>query len=124
LWGRLVTCRPIVNRPLAPAANRRIKASEIIGLARFRQGQKKIVRGIGRALHARQRIDVLGELLDLIDQAAGLMWFDEFSYACLLQRGPQLVDKRRAGQERNLPAGAIRADTMTLLSRTTRIRLC
>jgi len=74
-----------------------VPCDQIIGLARFGQGQKKIVRGIGRALHARQRIDVLGELLDLVDQAAGLVWFDEFGNTWLLQRGPQLVDLRRTG---------------------------
>jgi len=77
-----------------------VACDQIIGLARYGQGQMKIVRGIGRAPHARQRIDVLGELLDLVDQAAGLVWFDEFGHTWLLQRGPQLVDMRRAGQER------------------------
>ena len=43
---------------------------EIIGLAAFGQGQQKIIRWIERTFDARQRIDILGELLDLIDQAA------------------------------------------------------
>lgn len=57
-----------------------IACDQIIGLATFGQGQKKIVRGIGRALHARQWIDALREFLDLVDQAAGLVWFDEFGH--------------------------------------------
>ena len=64
------------------------------------QRQQKIVRGIGRAFHGRQRAHVLGEPFDLVDQAAGLVGFDEFGDARLLQRGAQLVDMRRAGQER------------------------
>lgn len=77
-----------------------VAGHEIIRLARFRQGEQKIVRGIGRALHVRQRIDVLGELLDLVDQATGLLRFDEFGHTWLLQRGAQFVDMRHAGQER------------------------
>ena len=72
---------------------------QIIGLACFGKGQQKIVGGIGRAFHARQRTDILGELLDLVDQASSLMRLDTFGHARLLQRGAQLVDVRRAGQE-------------------------
>jgi hypothetical protein len=83
-----------------------VACDQIIGLARFGQRQEKIVRGIRRALDARQRIDVLGELFDLVDQAAGLVWFDEFGHTWLLQRGPQLVGLRCAGQERKFSVPA------------------
>src|SRR5690242_8554047 len=46
---------------------------KVIGLAAFGQGQQKIVGGIGRAFHTRQGIDILGELLNLLDQAASLI---------------------------------------------------
>jgi hypothetical protein len=109
---------------------------EIMGLARLGKGQKKIVRGIGRGLNGRQRIDVLGELLDLVDHAAGLVWIEKFGHGWFLQCGPQLVDLRRADQERKssvqpgvddsggLAGRAIRADTMMLVSRTTGIKRC
>jgi hypothetical protein len=45
---------------------------EVVGLAAFGQGQRKVVRGIARSPHARQGSDILGELLDLVDQAAAL----------------------------------------------------
>jgi len=111
-----------------------VACDQIIGLARFGQAQKKIVRGIGRALHARQRIDVLGEFFDLVDQAVGLVRFDEFGHTWLLQRCPQLVDMRRADQERKFSvqpgvddSGGLagRGDQGGMLvSRTTRIRFC
>jgi hypothetical protein len=41
-------------------------------LASFAHGQQEIVRGIGRAFHGRQLAHVLGELFDLVDQAAAL----------------------------------------------------
>ncbi len=44
---------------------------EVVGIARFGQGQQVIVIGIGRTLHARQRINVLGELPNQVEQAAG-----------------------------------------------------
>jgi len=81
-----------------------VACDQIIGLARFRQRHKKIVRGIGRALHARQRVDVLGELLYLVDQAAGSMRFDELGHTRLMQRGPQLVDMRCARRQREFSA--------------------
>jgi hypothetical protein len=37
--------------------------------------------------HAGQRVEIHGELLDLVDQAACLVWFDEFGHTRLLQRG-------------------------------------
>jgi len=43
---------------------------EVVGLAGFGQSQQKIVARIGRAFHARERADVLGELLDLVSPAA------------------------------------------------------
>ncbi len=46
---------------------------KVIGLAAFAQGKQKIVGGIWGPFHARQGIDILGELLDLVDQAAGLV---------------------------------------------------
>ena len=42
---------------------------------------------------------ILGELLDLIDQVACLVWFDEFGHSRLLQRGAQLVNMCRTSQE-------------------------
>jgi len=112
-----------------------IACDQIIGLARLGQGQKIIVRWIGRARHARQWIDAFGMLLNLVDQAAGFMRSDEFGHTRLLEPGPQLVDMRCAGQERKfsvqpgvddsggLAGRGDRADTMMLVSRTTRIRL-
>ena len=38
-----------------------IAGHQIIGIARFAQSQQKIVGGIGRAFHARQRTDILGD---------------------------------------------------------------
>ena len=73
---------------------------EVIDLAAFGHGQQKIIRGIGGALHARQRIDVLSELLDLVDQASDVMRFDQIGAPWLVQRGAQLVEVRRAGQKR------------------------
>ena len=64
-----------------------VASHQIIGLAAFGQSQQKIVGGIGRSLHPGQRIDILGKLLDLVDQAACLVWFDEFGHTRLLQRG-------------------------------------
>ncbi len=109
---------------------------EIVGLTGFRQGQQKVIRGIGGAFHAWQRVYSFGEPSDLVDQAAGLVWFDEFGHPWLLQRGAQLIEMCRAGQERKfsvqpgsriaaaLPAGVISPETRMLVSRTTRIRLC
>jgi hypothetical protein len=48
----------------------------------------------------RQLADVLGEPPDLVDQAAGLVGFDEVRNPGLLQGGAQLVEVLRAGQER------------------------
>lgn len=59
--------------------------------------------GFGGALHGRERAHVLGELFDLVDQAPGLVGLDESGHARLLQRGAQLVDVLRAGQEREFP---------------------
>jgi len=73
---------------------------EIVDVARFAQSQQKIVCGIGRAIHGREWADVLGELFDLVDQAPGLVGFDEFGDPPLFQRGEQLIEKRRAGEER------------------------
>ena len=53
---------------------------QVIGLAALGHGQQKIVRGIGGAFHARQRIDVLGELLDLVDQ--GIKVWDKLVLVC------------------------------------------
>jgi hypothetical protein len=44
---------------------------EVIGTAAFGNKQQKIIRWIGGSLHARQRIDILGKIPDLFDQAAG-----------------------------------------------------
>ena len=60
---------------------------EIIGLAAFGQGQQKIIRWIERTFDARQRIDILGELLDLIDQAADLVGLNQLGDPWLVQRG-------------------------------------
>ncbi len=89
-----------------------VACDQIIGLARFGQGQKKIVRGIGRAPHARQEIDVLREFLPPPPTCAAQVRNVNFpsSHASMIAAG--------------LPAGAMRADTMMLVSRTTRIRLC
>ena len=77
-----------------------VTGHEVIGLRRLRQGEEKIIRWIGRALHARQRIDILGELLDLVDQPAGLVGLDQLGDPGLVQRGPQLVELCVAGQQR------------------------
>ena len=64
-----------------------VAGHEIIGVTRFAQSQQKIVIRIGTAVHGRERAGVLGKLFDLVDQAAGLVGFDEFGDARLLQRG-------------------------------------
>ena len=101
---------------------------QVIGLAAFGQGQQKIVSGIGRSLHARQRRDILGELPDLVDQAAGLVWFDEFGHrgfcsversssTCVAQvRSVNFPSSHLLMIAAGLPAGTIRADTMMLVS--------
>ena len=76
-----------------------VACDQIIGSARFGQGQQKIVGGIGRAFHTRQRIDVFGELLDPVDLTAGLMGLGQLGDPGLMQRGAQFVDMRRARQE-------------------------
>ena len=65
--------------------------------------------GSGERFTGGSRPDVLGEPFDLVDQAAGLVGFDEFGDARLFERGEQLVEMRRAGQERefSLDPGAI-----------------
>ena len=73
---------------------------EVIGFAAFGQRQQKIVIRIGRSFYARQGRDILGELLDLVDQSPGLVWSDKFGQARLLQRGAQFVTLRGACQER------------------------
>jgi hypothetical protein len=49
-----------------------VACHQVIGLARFRQSQQEIISGIGGTLDTRQGSDILGELLDLVDQMAGL----------------------------------------------------
>jgi len=77
-----------------------VAGHEIVGVARFAHCQQKIVAGIGRAVHGREQAGDLGEPFDLVDQAPGLVGLDEFGDARLLQRGEQLVEMRRAGEER------------------------
>ena len=45
---------------------------QVIGLAAFGHGKQKIIRGIGGARHARQGIDVLGELLTWLTKRPAL----------------------------------------------------
>ena len=97
---------------------------KVIGLAAFGQGQQKIVGGIGRAFHARQGIDILGELLNLVDQAASLISLmssatrgfssvERSSSTCVAQvRSVNFPSSQASMIAAGLPAGAIRADTM------------
>ena len=76
-----------------------VAGHEIVSVARFAQSQQKIVGGIGRAIHGREQARHLGQPFDLVDQAAGLVRFDELGDARLFERGEQLIEMRRAGQE-------------------------
>jgi hypothetical protein len=82
---------------------------QVVGLARFGQGQQKIVGGIRRALDARQGADGLGQLLQLVYEAAGLIGLDPRGDRGLVQRGLQLVELLCADREReiSLLSGAI-----------------
>lgn len=75
---------------------------EIVGVARFGQGQKIVIVGIGRAFNVRQGTNGLGKTLDLVDEAAGLIWLDALGQSWLLKRGSQLVKMLRARQEREI----------------------
>ncbi len=77
-----------------------VAGHKIVGVTRFVKSQQKIVAGIGRAIHGGERTRFLGEPFDLVEQAAGLVGFDEFGDVRLFERGEQLVEMRRAGQER------------------------
>ncbi len=55
--------------------------------------------GIGRSFHARQLADILGESLDLVHQAAGLVELNKISDSWFLQSGSQLLEMLRSGQE-------------------------
>ena len=50
-----------------------VACHQVIGLAGFGRGQKKIVGGTGRAYNARQRADGLGKFFQFVDQAAGFI---------------------------------------------------
>ena len=80
-----------------------VAGHQIVGVARFAQRQQKIVGGIGRAIHGWERADVLGEPFDLVDQAARLVRFDQFGDTRLFERGKQLVEVGRAGEEGEFP---------------------
>ena len=99
---------------------------EVLGIASYGQGQQVIVIGIGRALHARQRIDVLpaGELWGLVDQAATVLWglmtstilglcsMARSSSTCVPQvRSVNFPSSQASTIAAGLPAGAIMADT-------------
>ena len=73
---------------------------EIVGLTRFRERKQEIVRGIGGAFHARQRADILGQFLQLVDQTSSLVRFDALCDPRLAQRSPQFGELLRANQQR------------------------
>ncbi len=66
-----------------------IAGYKIIGIANFREGQQKIIARIRRAFDAQQGTGHLGEVFQLVDQAAGFIGFDAFGDGRLLQRGAQ-----------------------------------
>lgn len=67
-----------------------VACHQIIRLARFGQGQQKIIGRIGRAFDARQRIDDLGKLFELVDEAASLIGLNALRNRRLVQRGAQI----------------------------------
>jgi hypothetical protein len=69
-----------------------VSRHEIVGFARFAHGQKVIVPGVGGPFDVRQRIYVLGEPFELVDQAAGLMRLDAFGYTrlCSVERSSSI----------------------------------
>ena len=89
-----------------------------------------------RAFDARQRIYALGKVLKLVHEAASRMGLDAFRDSRLAQRGPQLIELFRAGQEREItfPVRRGRSYRVSYLNQQsgnqdvgiepTRIRLC
>ena len=70
-----------------------VTCHKIVSLARFRQGQQKIIVRIRRAYHAWQRADILGEFL---------IGLDARGHCGFLQRGSQLFELLGADQEREI----------------------
>jgi hypothetical protein len=85
-----------------------VTCHEIIGLPCFGQGQKEIIGRIGGAFDVWQCVDGLGEILQLVDQAADLIGLDARGDRGLAQRSPQLVELLWAVRSSgfNIPASA------------------